>query len=364
MSSHVPQEWFGASSPPTILAVAPMVGQCDLPFRLLTSQLGATLIYSEMLLASEFAKADEEGERYRRQAFGTKILPERKVNVQFASNLPELFLEAALKAQELGAAAVDLNLGCPQRRAKEGKYGAYMTDPVDWGLCCDVIKTATSDTRLSIPVTVKIRLQQTLEETIEFATMLKQSGAALIAIHGRHRGSEDRRRDGSADLEAVAAVVEALSPFPVLTNGNVRGQEDVLNNLRYTKAAGIMVAEELLRDPALFARAGAGAGVEVEVPRRGVDLAEAYCKACETSGLRLDDGSRNGKNGNQIRGLVAEGEPEFERFSNWWTNAESVKGHLKNMLGEKGDLTSRRTFKKAEGADGAIHCFRRRFSIK
>ena len=356
----IPEEWF-ASSPPAILAVAPMVGQCDLPFRLLTERLGATVIYSEMLLAGEFCKGNEEGERYRRQAFGSKILPEGKVNVQFASNRPEEFLEAALKAQQLGAAAVDLNLGCPQRRAKEGKYGAYMTDPADWRLCCDVIKAAVSDARLSIPVTVKIRLQKTLEETIEFAGMLKDSGAALIAIHGRHRGSEDNRRDGSADLDAVAAAVSALKPLPVLTNGNVRGAEDVLNNLRHTKAAGIMVAEELLRDPALFARAGAGA--DVEVPKRVVDLAEAYSKACESCGLRLDDGSRNGKNGNQIRGVAAEGEVEFERFSTWWTNAESVKGHLKNMLGGKGDLTSRRTFKKAEGANGAIHSFRRRFSL-
>ncbi|GMH53361.1 hypothetical protein TL16_g01438 [Triparma laevis f. inornata] len=311
-----------------------------------------------MLLAEEFSKTDNTGERYRRQAFGPRILPENKVNVQFASNDPAEFLEAALKAQELGAAAVDLNLGCPQRRAKENHYGAYMTDPPDWQLCCDILKTASSHERLTIPVTVKIRLQKTLEETIEFATLLKNSGASLLAIHGRHRGSEDRRRDGSADLDAIAVVVASLSPFPVLTNGNVRCPEDVNNNLSYTKAAGIMVAEELLRDPALFAPAG------MEAPRRGVDLAEAYCKVCESCGLKLDDGSRNGKNGNQIRGEAGEGDEEFERFSVWWTNAESVKGHLKNMLGSKGDLTSRRTFKKAEGANGAIRSFRRRFSIK
>ena len=331
--------------------------------------MGATIVYSEMLLASEFCKSNVEGERYRRQAFGRTVMPERKVNVQFASNDPGEFLEAALKAQELGAAAVDLNLGCPQRRAKEHHYGAYMTDRVDWQLCCDVISRASSNERLTIPVTVKIRLQKTLEETVEFATMLRNSGASLIAVHGRHRGSEDRRRDGSADLDAIAAVVDALKPLPVLSNGNVRSPEDVTNNLKYTKAAGIMVAEELLRDPALFARAGARADGEAEVPRKGVELVEEYCRVCESCGLKLDDGSRNGKNGNQIRGAAGEGEEDFERFSVWWTNAESVKGHLKNMLslgtkgGSKGDLTSRRTFKKAEGADGAIHAFRRRFSI-
>ncbi len=81
-------------------------------------------------------------------------------------------------------------------------------------------------------------------------------------------------------------MVAALVPFgvPVLTNGNVRwapnqslrlrasvsvvdapcqllcprrGARDVVSNLKLTRAAGIMVAEEILRDPAVFARARA-----------------------------------------------------------------------------------------------------------
>lgn len=95
----IPTDWFSPTTN-SILAVAPMVGQCDLPFRLLTQSLGATVIYSEMLLAEEFAKTDNTGERYRRQAFGPKILPENKVNVQFASNDPAEFLEAGKKLRK------------------------------------------------------------------------------------------------------------------------------------------------------------------------------------------------------------------------------------------------------------------------
>lgn len=87
--------------------------------------------------------------------------------------------------------------------------------------------------------------------------MLAQAGVSMITVHGRMRGREDRRRDGSADLDAIATIVQLVKPFgiPVITNGNVRQYKDVIDNLRQTQASGIMIAEQILRDPAIFARA-------------------------------------------------------------------------------------------------------------
>jgi tRNA-dihydrouridine synthase len=50
-------------------------------------------------------------------------------------------------------------------------------------------------------------------------------------------------------------VVKALYPLPVLSNGNVRCPQDIIENLAATGAAGIMVGEYLLKDPAVFGRA-------------------------------------------------------------------------------------------------------------
>jgi tRNA-dihydrouridine synthase 1 len=164
-----------------------------------------------MLLADRFADDAE----YREQAFGSHI-DDHPLVVQFAANEPSVFARAALCAQEMGADAVDLNLGCPQDRARLGHYGSFLTDPCDWQLCADIIAAAVAV--VSIPVTVKIRLQPTVEATITFARMLKEAGASLITVHGRQRGSENNRRDGSADLEAVAEVVKALHPLPVASS--------------------------------------------------------------------------------------------------------------------------------------------------
>ena len=236
-----------------VWTVAPMVTQCDEPFRLLLRRYGARLVYSEMLMADQFAV----DAAYRAQGLG---LVNDKVNdedhpltVQFAANDPKTLVRAGLVAQRCGADAIDINLGCPQNRARQGRYGSFITDPPDWPLCCAMVRACVETKELTIPVTCKIRLQKTVAATVEFAQMLEAAGCAMIAVHGRRRGDEKHRRSGPADLDAIAAVKAALH-IPVLTNGNVSSFDDALEALRTTHCDGVMSAEEVLRDPALFLR--------------------------------------------------------------------------------------------------------------
>jgi tRNA-dihydrouridine synthase len=189
----------------------------------------------------------------------------------------------------------------------------------------------------------------------------------------------------------VVAALAALG-VPCVTNGNVRCAADVQANLAQTGAAGIMVAEHLLKDPALFARARAipptaaaptgkqGEGGTTAVaaesplpppdsplspasppkppppPLRGVGVVEAYLAAVASSaalGLALEDGSTPAKNGAMARGVGG-----FERLSLWWTNAEVVKAHVRGMLDD--ELCSRATFTKATTVAAVVACFRRR----
>ena len=118
-----------------IYCMAPMVGQSDRPFRLLCRRHGTTLCYSEMLMADEFAVSAA----YRHEALGDRVR-DHPLIVQFAANEPDAFARAAVAAHAMGAAGADLNIGCPQRRAREGFYGSWMQE--DWDLCCAIIATA------------------------------------------------------------------------------------------------------------------------------------------------------------------------------------------------------------------------------
>jgi tRNA-dihydrouridine synthase 1 len=162
---------------------------------------------------------------------------------------------AAARYVEHRCDAIDLNLGCPQVVAFTGHYGSFLLDDADRPLVLSIVKTLAD--ALSIPVFVKIRLLSTLEETVTLCNQLAEAGAALIAVHARHRVSlTDRNADargGAAHLEQVAAIAETL-PLDVrlIANGNVREHADVVSNLELTGADGIMSAEGLLDNPAIF----------------------------------------------------------------------------------------------------------------
>ena len=129
----------------------------------------------------------------------------------------------------------------------------------------DMVQTVSRE--LKVPLTCKIRILPTVEETVNFALKLQAAGCAMLAVHARHRTKPREKRMGAAKLEFVmsvrrflclydsalySAVKRALS-IPVITNGNTRSFRDVKRNLGHTKADGLMSAEGLLANPAMFA---------------------------------------------------------------------------------------------------------------
>lgn len=144
-------------------------------------------------------------------------------------------------------------LRSPQRTAYLGHFGSYLLDAKDRDLICAIIQAGVA--AVDLPIVCKIRLLETLEETIALCEQLQAAGASLIAIHARYRASWERKgagaRDGPALLEQVAAIRQRIQ-IPVITNGNTITYEDVVQNLASTKAHGLMSAEGILDNPALF----------------------------------------------------------------------------------------------------------------
>lgn len=224
------------------------MGQSDLAFRLFVRAHGADVAFTPMFLADRFA-VDEE---YRQQYFQT-CAADHPLIIQFAGHQPETFAaSAALIADRVDA--IDINLGCPQLHAKQQRYGAYLTH--DRVTIRQIITALLHSTHL--PITVKIRLLPTLEETIRFCLFLVDCGVAMISIHGRQRGSTKtgRRRQGAANLQWIKQCAEAIKAYcpavAVIANGNIRCHQDLLANLHTTHCDGVMSAEALLHNPTLF----------------------------------------------------------------------------------------------------------------
>lgn len=236
--------------------VAPMVGASELPFRLLCRKYGAQACYTPMMIASEFANSKE----YREKEFQTTPF-DRPLVCHFAANDPKDFANAA-KVAEPYCDAIDLNLGCPQRTAYVGHFGSYLLDKKDRPLVLSMVQAASE--AVAIPIFVKIRLLDTYEETLDLCQQLYDAGASLVAVHARYRASFHRKgpgaRDGPALLDQVQKLKQDLSSSEkyrnklLVTNGNTISYEDVVKNLELTKADGIMSAEGILDNPALYLR--------------------------------------------------------------------------------------------------------------
>lgn len=257
--------------------VAPMVGGSELAFRLLCRKYGANVAYTPMLSAESFVK-----ESTYRKTWLQVHDDDRPLVAHFWANEPETMAAACeLAVREFAVDAVDLNLGCPQRVAFSGHFGSYLLGDDDRELVKSVVRAARRAAPSRVAVCAKIRLLDSSADTIKLVEDLRDAGADVVAIHGRKRATWHKRgpgaRDGPADLDAVAAVVDAVTGVKVVTNGNVRDAADVDAALEKTRAHGLMAAEGLLNDPSLFA-----GGAKTQ--RRRLELAAEYLDLCVEHG--------------------------------------------------------------------------------
>lgn len=223
--------------------VAPMVDASELPFRLLCRKYGADAGWSPMIHSVSYASS----KKYRAMFF--QSCPEEGVVVaQFCANKPAVFVEAAkqLHRAHPNVCAVDLNLGCPQRIAQRGFFGSFLQD--DMPLVYELVSTMARESPL--PLTVKIRIMEDMNETLAYAQMIERAGAAMLTVHGRTRKEKDHRK-GHANWHAIRQIRDVIT-IPLIANGSVGSYEDIEECLRISGADAVMSATGLLDNPAMF----------------------------------------------------------------------------------------------------------------
>jgi tRNA-dihydrouridine synthase 1 len=217
-----------------------------------------------------FSTTFAEDRLYREQQW--QSCPEDgPILVQFCGNDPRVVLEAGKLCLEMPHAkesvvGVDLNLGCPQRFAQKGRFGAFLMEEKE--LIRDIVSTLHRE--LPVPVTCKIRIFKDIQHTIAYAEMIRDAGCQLLAVHGRTREQRGTVQ-GLADWEAIKMVREKITDIPVFANGNMQTFDDVQRCLNYTGCDGVLSACGLLDNPALFSGR----------VHNNVDLAYEYMQICE-----------------------------------------------------------------------------------
>jgi nifR3 family TIM-barrel protein len=225
--------------------LAPMEAVTDLPFRTVCEELGAALTFTEFLSAEALTRGAAKALGRMWPSLGG-----RRFAVQIFGREPEALARAAEMAAEVGAAIVDINMGCPAKKVTAGACGsALMREPE---LAAALVAAVRRTLPARIPVTVKHRAgwDEASVNAAEFARRLVDAGAAMITVHGRTRA---QGFSGAARMEPIAAVRAALPrEIPVVGNGDVKEIEAHDRMRRETGCDAVMIGRGAMGNPWLF----------------------------------------------------------------------------------------------------------------
>ncbi|MCE5234248.1 MAG: tRNA dihydrouridine synthase DusB [Mizugakiibacter sp.] len=228
-----------AIDPP--LALAPMAGVTDKPFRLLCKRLGAGLAVSEMTTADP--RLWHTAKSLRRMDHVDEPAP---VSVQIAGYDPAMLAEAARYNVGHGAQIVDINMGCPAKKVCNVWSGSALLqdEPLVARILAAVVKA------VDVPVTLKIRTGWDREHrnALAVARIAEDSGIAALAVHGRTRAD---KYEGEAEYDTIAAVKAAVR-IPVCANGDIDTPQKARRVLESTRADALLIGRAAQGRPWIF----------------------------------------------------------------------------------------------------------------
>lgn len=224
--------------------LAPLAGITDAPTRRICREMGAALVYSEMVSG--------KGLYYKQEK--TKNLlhidpAEKPVAFQVFGSEPEILAFTARELDGYENAILDINMGCPVPKIVKNGEGSALLKRLD--LVYDLISAMTANTKKPVTAKIRIGFDASSVNAVETAKAVEAGGAAAVAVHGRTR---EQYYSGKADWSQIAAVKQAVS-IPVIGNGDVTDGQSAMAIMEQTGCDFVMIGRGALGNPWIFRQA-------------------------------------------------------------------------------------------------------------
>lgn len=225
------------------VVLAPMAGISNTSYRKIIKEMGAGLIYAEMVSDKAICFSNAK-------TFDLLKMEEmeRPIAQQIFGSDKESFVKAAkIVEKKMHPDIIDINMGCPvpkvALRAQAGS--ALLKDP---NKVYDIVSAVVKS--VHVPVTVKIRSGWDKDHinAIEIAKKCEEAGASAITVHGRTRA---QGYSGKADWQIIKKVKENVN-IPVIGNGDINSCYAAKQMLEETKCDAIMIGRGVLGNPWLI----------------------------------------------------------------------------------------------------------------
>lgn len=239
------------------IVFAPMAGVSNISFRKIIKEMGAGLIYSEMVSnmgiiynskkTIELLKINNE---------------ERPISIQIFGSDTESFINAAKYVEKnFKPDIIDINMGCPVPKVavKSQAGSALLKNPEK---IYEIVKNVVDN--IKTPVTVKIRLgwDKNNINCIEISKLIEKAGASAIALHARTRADG---YSGKADWKYIKQVKENVS-VPVIGNGDVTSPEEAIKMLKETNCDAVMIGRATLGNPWIIKKCVEKLENDIDIP--------------------------------------------------------------------------------------------------
>jgi len=225
------------------LFLSPLAGYTNLPMRMTLRELGGLgWATTDLVNARSLIERNPTALKLVESCAG-----DRPLSIQLFGSRPDEMRDAAVICEEMGAQAVDINMGCPVKKVtKIGGGSAMMTE---LSKTADLVRRMVG--AVGIPVTAKMRLGWDSENITapDLARVLEEAGVAAVFVHGRTRA---QGFSGAVSLAGIRAVVEAVRSIPVIGNGDVTTPEAARHMLAETGCAGVSIGRGAFYDPWIF----------------------------------------------------------------------------------------------------------------
>jgi tRNA-dihydrouridine synthase B len=222
-----------------------MAGMTDTAFRRLVKRRGGCgLVVTEMVSSEGLVRGID-----RTLEYAEYTEEERPVSIQIFGGDPEKMAGAAQIVEGMGADIIDVNMGCPVPKiAKHNAGCSLMREPEH---AAHVVRAMAR--AVKIPVTVKMRAGWDAEaiNAPDLARRMEDAGASAVAVHGR---TAAQSYSGFSDWDLIARVASGVR-IPVFGSGDCVEPEQMIERLRGTGVAGVLVGRGALRNPWIFEQA-------------------------------------------------------------------------------------------------------------
>ncbi len=224
-----------------VVALAPLAGFSDLPFRSVVKKFGVDLTFSEMISANALVRDSKKTFDMLK-----KSPLEEPYIVQIAVSDPQTAKRAVEILNDIeGIDGIDLNCGCPVPKVVSQNSGSsLLLDLPNLGNILETIKKTSNKTYTS----AKVRLGFNEKIPKLIAKTVENAGADFISMHGRTRAGGYK---AEVDYQAIKEAKEVIR-IPLFANGDIKNYQQAVDVQKFVGCEGIMIGRGAIGNPWIF----------------------------------------------------------------------------------------------------------------